>query len=183
MAFSDARRLGRLRLIWETNPLQCEPISKLGFDPLLNLPDENEFSRLVQKRAVPVKALLLNQAFSAGVGNWIADEILYHSRVHPAQYTNTLTNEECNTLREKMQYICHTAVELEANSASFPDDWLMTYRWNKGKGKGKGVLPNGHKLAFETVGGRTSAFVPELQVLREKLENDLAIVRKFQQKQ
>lgn len=50
-----------------------------------------------------------------------------------------------------MERVCHIAVEAEADSSLFPDDWLMTYRWNKGKGKGNGVLPSGHKLAFETV--------------------------------
>ncbi|CAO3613022.1 unnamed protein product [Cunninghamella blakesleeana] len=167
MAFCDARRLGRIRLV-EGDPLKSEPISKLGFDPLLNLPDETEFTKLIEKRAMPIKALLLDQAFSAGVGNWIADEILYHSRIHPAQYTNTLTKKECQMLREQMLRVCQIAVDAESDESLFPDDWLMTYRWNKGKGKGKGVLPSGHKLAFETVGGRTSAYVPALQKLRGK---------------
>ncbi|KAI9308761.1 DNA glycosylase/AP lyase [Cunninghamella echinulata] len=150
MAFCDPRRLGRIRLV-ENDPFTSEPISKLGFDPLHNLPDETEFASLITKRAMPIKALLLDQAFSAGVGNWIADEILYHSRIHPAQYTNTLTKDECNTLREQMLRVCKISVEAEADESLFPENWLMTYRWNKGKGKGKGVLPNGHKLAFETV--------------------------------
>ncbi|KAI8068707.1 DNA glycosylase/AP lyase [Gongronella butleri] len=164
MAFCDARRLGRLRLL-DGDPMKQEPISKLGFDPLQNLPDDDAFHTMVTKRAVPIKALLLDQAFSAGVGNWIADEILYHARVHPAQYANTLTEKQCKTIREQMVYVCELAVESEADESILPDHWLMTYRWNKGKGKGKGKLPNGHTLAFETVGGRTSAFVPALQKL------------------
>ncbi|KAI8343859.1 DNA glycosylase/AP lyase [Chlamydoabsidia padenii] len=165
MAYCDPRRLGRLRLV-SGDPLTCEPISKLGFDPLHNLPSLEDFTAMVRKRAVPIKALLLDQGFSAGVGNWIADEILYHSRLHPAQYSNSLTNEECDTLRQQMEKVCRIAVEAEADESLLPDDWLMTYRWNKGKGKGAGVLPNGHKLAFETVGGRTSAYAPALQKLR-----------------
>ncbi|SAM08883.1 hypothetical protein [Absidia glauca] len=165
VAYCDPRRLGRLRLI-AGDPLLCEPISKLGFDPLHNLPDLDDFTTRVGKRAVPIKALLLDQAFSAGVGNWIADEILYHSRLHPAQYSNSLTREECETLRHQMEKVCRIAVEAEADESLLPEDWLMTYRWNKGKGKGAGVLPNGHKLAFEQVGGRTSAFAPALQKLR-----------------
>jgi formamidopyrimidine-DNA glycosylase len=56
--------LGRLRLI-AGDPLLCEPISKLGFDPLQNLPDLDDFTTRIGKRAVPIKALLLDQAFSA----------------------------------------------------------------------------------------------------------------------
>ena len=38
----------------------------------------------------------------------------------------------------------------------------MKYRWSKGK-KDKNTLPNGNKIIFLTVGGRTSAVVPEVQ--------------------
>jgi hypothetical protein len=33
------------------------------------------FQTVLIKRAAPVKALLLDQSFLAGVGNWIADEV------------------------------------------------------------------------------------------------------------
>lgn len=73
VAFLDARRLGRVRLC--ASPLKEEPISTLGFDPILGMPALKEFKPLVQKRSCPVKALLLDQSFSAGIGNWIAGEI------------------------------------------------------------------------------------------------------------
>ena len=70
IAFVDARRLGRIRLC--ADPLKEPPISTLGFDPLLCMPTLEEFSRNVLKRSCPIKALLLDQSFSAGVGNWVA---------------------------------------------------------------------------------------------------------------
>lgn len=48
-----------------------------------------------------------------------------------------------------------------ADSDKFPSHWMFDYRW--GKGKGAGALPNGEKLAWITVGGRTSCFVPTVQ--------------------
>jgi formamidopyrimidine-DNA glycosylase len=66
----DARRLGRIRL--RSDPLAEPPISELGFDPILSMPSLEEFTALVQKRSCPIKALLLDQSFSAGVGNWVA---------------------------------------------------------------------------------------------------------------
>jgi hypothetical protein len=33
---------------------------------------------------------LVVQSFSAGVGNWVADEVLYQSRVHPEQPANSI---------------------------------------------------------------------------------------------
>lgn len=70
LAFLDARRLGRIRLA--SSPLKEPPISELGFDPILSMPDYEEFRKMVIKRTCPVKALLLDQSFNAGVGNWVA---------------------------------------------------------------------------------------------------------------
>lgn len=151
--YKDPLRWGRLRLV-SGDPLASDPINKLGFDPVLGLPDIDTFRSKVQKRSVPVKALLLDQSFSAGVGNWVADEILYQAMIHPAQYTNTLTEKELDDMYYKMKFICETAVEAEADENKFPDDWLMKHRWNKGKkNENKGRLPNGMLLQFETVSG------------------------------
>lgn len=164
--FKDPRRLARLRLVAGEDPLLEEPISKLGFDPVLSMPTREIFDKLVLKRAMPVKALLLDQSFSAGVGNWVADEVLYQAMIHPGQYTNTLTENELSELYNKIKYVCETAVSVEADDSKFPEDWLMKYRWNKGK-KTNSLLPNGLTLKFETVGGRTSAFAPARQKLRK----------------
>jgi formamidopyrimidine-DNA glycosylase len=58
--------------------------------------------------------------------------------------------------------ICTTACETLADSAQFPETWLMKYRWDKGK-KDSNVLPNGEKIVHLKVGGRTSAIVPSVQ--------------------
>jgi len=38
------------------------------------MPDLADFGSRVLKRACPIKALLLDQSFSAGVGNWVAGD-------------------------------------------------------------------------------------------------------------
>lgn len=70
IAFVDARRLGRIRLC--QSPMDEPPICDLGFDPILSMPSLEDFSALLLKRTCPVKALLLDQSFSAGIGNWLA---------------------------------------------------------------------------------------------------------------
>jgi formamidopyrimidine-DNA glycosylase len=81
VAFTDARRFARIRL--REDPLTSPPIGDLGFDPLLDRLPLEEFHKRLKKRKAPIKALLLNQSFAAGVGNWIADEVLYQAAVHP----------------------------------------------------------------------------------------------------
>ena len=46
---------------------------------------------------------------------------------------------------------------------------LMEHRWKKGKGESK--LPNGEKIIFLTVGGRTSAVVPSVQKKTGNMSN------------
>jgi formamidopyrimidine-DNA glycosylase len=127
VAFLDARRLARIRLC--ASPTRDPPISTLGFDPLLSMPALPDFSALVSKRACTVKALLLDQTFSAGVGNWVADEILYHAHVHPEQKCNTLDEAQLAALHRWTREVCETAVKLNADDKRFPDDWLFSHRW------------------------------------------------------
>jgi formamidopyrimidine-DNA glycosylase len=127
VAFLDPRRLGRIRLV--PSPLSSPPISALGFDPVLCMPPLATFSELVRKRAKPVKALLLDQGFSAGVGNWVADEILYHARIHPERRGNTLDDSEMQTLWTWVKEVPCMAVALNAEDERFPENWLFKHRW------------------------------------------------------
>lgn len=171
IAFLDARRLGRIRLV-SGSPLESPPISNLGFDPVLSMPDLPTFSSLLLKRSCPIKALLLDQSFSAGVGNWVADEVLYHARVHPEQRCRTLSEEQVGSVWKWTSEVCRIAVDVNADDGKFPANWLFKHRWGKGKGK-KGEaaealeLPSGEPATIKwvTVGGRTSAYVAELQQL------------------
>ncbi|CAL1696716.1 unnamed protein product [Somion occarium] len=163
LAFLDARRLGRIRLC--ASPLTEPPISTLGFDPILSMPVLTDFQTAVLRRSCPIKALLLDQSFSAGVGNWVADEILYHAGVHPERRCNTLAPFEVQKLHEQTQYVCKTAVAVNADDTKFPENWLFKHRWGKGKKKHTLLLPSGEPATIKwvTVGGRTSAYVAELQ--------------------
>ena len=83
LVLADGRRLGRVRL--RRDPRNEPPIGLLGFDALLELPTPARFAALVAERGAPIKALLLDQTFAAGVGNWIADEVLYQARIAPGR--------------------------------------------------------------------------------------------------
>ncbi|KAG8857642.1 hypothetical protein FRB96_005660 [Tulasnella sp. 330] len=170
-AFRDARRLARIRLC--AKPLEEAPISELGFDPILSMPTLENFTVLVKKRRCPVKALLLDQSCFAGVGNWIADEVLFQARIHPEQRVDTLSDAQIELIHEKTVSVCQTAVDVHADSSKFPADWLFPHRWGKGK-KEKStplVLPDGTiaKIKWLTIGGRTSAFVEQVQKLSKSI--------------
>ncbi|KAF7941847.1 uncharacterized protein EAE97_006684 [Botrytis byssoidea] len=166
-AFTDSRRFSRIRLvncvaeaIRDTSPLK-----ENGPDPVIDrdILTAEWLEQKLNKKQVPIKALLLDQANISGIGNWVGDEILYNARLHPEQYSNTFSSEEIKRLHTSMMSICQTAVDLLADSSKFPDDWMFKHRWGKGKKDGPTALPNGEKITFLTVGGRTSCVVPSVQ--------------------
>lgn len=102
------------------------------------------------------------------------DEILYHAKIHPEQYSNTLSDEQIKELNSSMRYVCDTSVELLADSERFPEHWLFKHRWGKGKKDQPSVLPNGKEIVFLTVGGRTSAVVPSVQKKTGAVSKDVS---------
>ncbi len=160
-AVCDSRRFARIRLV--RDPLHSSPLKDLGWDPLLSWPPVSEFTSALSNQRRAIKALLLDQSFSAGVGNWVADEVLYQARVHPEQPANTLTPEQAKTLHFQIQNVCQVAVDANADSERMPSTWLFHHRW--GKGAATKAKIDGHTIDHITVGGRTSAYVPALQKL------------------
>lgn len=91
------------------------------------------------------------------------DEILYHAKLHPEQYSNTFSTAQLKQLHTSILYVTKTAVDLLADSSKFPNEWLFNHRWGKGKKDAATKLPNGAAITFLTVGGRTSCVVPSVQ--------------------
>lgn len=140
--------------------------------PRLLLP---QFSKLILLRKKPIKSLLLDQDQFAGIGNWVSDEILYRAQIYPGEVISSKISDESSEVLERLYnaiiYVMEESVRVEGIASDFPDDWLMLYRWGKGR-KQKPKTKQGHALSFETIGGRTSCFVPELQKPLAKLKSE-----------
>ncbi|EQK99796.1 formamidopyrimidine-DNA glycosylase [Ophiocordyceps sinensis CO18] len=151
VAFTDPRRFGRVRLVDcpGASIREHSPLVENGPDPVVDVAifTEEYLRSKMKSRHVPIKALLLDQTTISGIGNWVADETLYHAKLHPEQYCDDFDDEAVAKLYQSIRY-----------------HWLFNYRWGKGnKGSGSAKLPNGERLAFMTVGGRTSCYAPGVQ--------------------
>ncbi|XP_050286648.1 formamidopyrimidine-DNA glycosylase isoform X1 [Quercus robur] len=158
LSFTDKRRFAKVRLL--KDPAAVSPISELGPDALLEPMTVDEFTELLSKKKIAIKALLLDQSYIAGIGNWIADEVLYQARIHPLQSSASMSKENCATLHKCIKEVIEKAIEVGADSSQFPKNWIFHSREKK-----SGAFVDGKKIDFINAGGRTTAYVPELQKL------------------
>jgi formamidopyrimidine-DNA glycosylase len=111
LLYHDPRQFGRIEWSLGVNPR----VQKLGPEPLELGPLE---FRERFKRKARVKALLLNQAFLAGVGNIYADESLFAAGIHPLAIAARLKPERAARLHQAIQEILAHAIELGGSSIS-----------------------------------------------------------------
>ena len=174
IAFCDPRRLGKVRMCKLDELFDVPPLSKLALDPIHDSINHEEMFEIFQKTSSPIKALILDQerAFS-GVGNWIADEVIYQTGLHPSKPANKLTFKEVKALSDKITEVCRIAIDCNSRDAEYPSHWLFHQRW-RGK-KAGGTMPDGSSIHFETVGGRTSAIVTPASKIKKKPREDVGM--------
>lgn len=158
LAMPDPRRFGRIRL--QESPQDVHPLASLGFDPLEGMPSANELAALLGPRGGPVKSVLLDQSLFAGVGNWIADEVLYQAGIDPRRPASALDRAAVARLRARLLAIVRRAVAVGADDRRFPRGWLFHDRWGREEGA---RTARGERIVHLTIGGRTTAFVPARQ--------------------
>jgi formamidopyrimidine-DNA glycosylase len=158
VVFTDPRRFGRIRL--SQDPLAEPPLSRLGFDVLDELPTAAVLAPLLARRQAPLKAVLLDQSLFAGVGNWIADEVLYQAGLRPDRAASSLAPAEVRVLRNAIARVIARAVAVDAESDRFPRTWLFHHRWGK---NAEARTSRGDRIVHTTIGGRTTAWVPARQ--------------------
>ena len=144
LAVSDPRRLGGVLL----DP----PLERLGPDALSASPAQ--LAAALTGSQAPLKARLMDQARLAGVGNLLADEILWRAGLDPARPAGSVTKSE---LRRLQRHLRAVLVELLERGGSHTGD-LMSAR-ERG-----GVCPrDGEVLLRRTIGGRTTYSCPRHQ--------------------
>lgn len=120
-----------------------------------------EFEDAVNGRKTAIKNVIMNQSVTAGVGNWIADDVLYQARIHPQTKASDLNQKQLQTIYDKLQHVIEVAIDKEAHYVDFPDYFLIHNR------KGRDLCYHtGEELIKIKVGGRTT-------YVSEKWQNNL----------
>ena len=159
LVFSDPRLFGRVRF----HHGKDTPPWWAGLPPVLS---SAGFTRQFMSRFLtrhgraPVKAVLLDQAGFPGVGNWMADEILWRAGILPQARAAQVTGARAAGLHKAVRWVASHAIKIIGSDFSDPPDtWLFGQRWKK-----KGHCPrDGSALKKATVGGRTTAWCSKCQ--------------------
>lgn len=167
LVFSDPRMFGRVQFYGGDAP----PPWWTKIAPAIG---SKEFSveavaAFLRRRArAPIKAVLLMQERFPGVGNWMADEILWRAAIHPQRLAGSLTPAEVRTLWRECRKVARLALDTIAGrgdylppnlNAHIPRTWLFWHRWEDG-----GRCPKTKKpLVRAEVGGRTTCWSPARQ--------------------
>ena len=104
--FRDPRKFGVMRLVEDASII----VGKLGPEPLEAGFTPQVLAQRLAKRTAPVKALLSDQTFIAGIGNMYADEALFAARVHPLRWGGSLSSEEVEHLHRAIQQVLWSAI-------------------------------------------------------------------------
>lgn len=144
LALRDRRRLGRAVL--DPNHDHVGPdAADVG---------REEFRRRVGAGRAPIKARLLDQGAMSGVGNLLADQVLWQARIAPGRPSGELSVEELDRLRRELRSAIRSAIRKGG---------AHTGVFVQARGR-DGVCPrDGHGLDRATIGGRTTYWCPSCQ--------------------
>ena len=143
----DPRRLGRIRL----NP----PVEQLGPDAQRITPAQFR-DVLAAGTTAPVKTRIMEQRRISGIGNLLADEILWRARIHPARVASSLTSPEQSRLIRASRDAIRTALR---------DGGVHTLTIIPHRHRGSTCPCDHAPMKTGTVGGRTSWWCSAEQLL------------------
>ena len=117
---------------------------------------------LKRRQRAPIKAVLLQQEAFPGIGNWMADEVLWRAGFHPAALAGNFGPQAIKKLHRTLKQVCRDAMRVIGKDWSDPpNQWLFNHRWKDG-----GNCPRTKKpLHREDLRGRTTCWSPAWQKL------------------
>ena len=122
-------------------------------------PDAGEIGRdafraRVGRGTAPLKARLLDQGVLAGVGNLLADEVLWQARLSPRRLAGSLDPDELDHLRRVLRAAIRAAIR---KGGVHTGDFIRVRK------RGRSCPRCGETVEQATIGGRTTFWCPACQ--------------------
>jgi len=166
LAFVDRRRLG---VMWLAKN-EDEVAAKLGAEPLTAEFTAEVLAKKLQCRQAPIKAVLLDQAVVAGIGNMYADEALFAARIHPLKKAGDLPSREIEKLYKVIVNVLQSAIENKGASVDTykrpsGEQGTAHYEFNVAHRRGETCHVCGTAIERIAIRNRGSYFCPNCQKL------------------
>jgi formamidopyrimidine-DNA glycosylase len=117
LRYVDPRRFGEVYAARGAEPALIPGLDQLGPEPFSRGLCAH-LRRGLARRSAGIKEVLMDQRFIAGLGNIYADEALFRARLHPAQPTNTLSDDEIARLCQAIPQVLRHAIRRCGTSAA-----------------------------------------------------------------
>lgn len=154
LRYRDMRKLQGLRLARDGGEV-ARALAELGPDAATV--SRGELDALLDRRSKAVKAVLTDQSTLAGLGNLLADEILWQARIHPRHPSRDLGRRDRDALHRSAHQVLRSAVP----SGRVPPEpsWLTGVRDHP-----EATCPRcGTRLERSRTAGRSTVWCPTCQ--------------------
>jgi formamidopyrimidine-DNA glycosylase len=153
--FRNMRKLGGLWLALDEPELGAV-LAQVGPDALALEP--RAVAARLRTRRGQVKSALMDQSLLSGIGNLVADEVLWQARLHPRRRLEDLSDDEVLNLARVSRSVLREAVD-RYDYLSRKRSWLSHVRGRPGAGCPRCGTP----LERTVAAGRTTWFCPACQ--------------------
>ncbi|MBQ6560172.1 MAG: DNA-formamidopyrimidine glycosylase [Erysipelotrichaceae bacterium] len=109
LRYNDVRKFGRMELIEKDE--EYENFKDLGPEPFSDKFNLEYCRDYLKNKKTPIKTVLLDQSFVAGIGNIYADEILFAMKIDPRSRADLLDDKEIRTMIHETGRILNEAIQ------------------------------------------------------------------------
>lgn len=160
--YSDIRQFGWWRIMPTTDVDAA--LDAFGFGPEATGDlDAAALAEVMARRGIPIKTLMLDQSFIAGLGNIYVDEVLWRSRIHPATPAKSIsTVKQRQIIREIPDVMAEGIRQGGAkiiHNVAYPENDFPGVHAREGEA----CLRCGTEIQKTRVGARGTYFCPKCQ--------------------
>ena len=167
LRYNDVRKFGRMELIEKKD--EYEDFKDLGPEPFSKRFNPVYCKEYLKNKKLPIKQVLLDQSFVAGIGNIYADEILFAIRIDPRTAADRLDEDDIDDLIKETRKILKRAIKAGGTTIrSYTSSLGVTGRFQlslKVHTMEKCPICNGD-IKKITVGGRGTYYCENCQILK-----------------
>ncbi len=164
LRYHDTRKFGRMHIY--AADMDFSDFHELGPEPFDEAFSASYIRSYRKGRDIPLKSLLLEQSFTAGIGNIYADEILFACGLRPGRSCRRITRtDEENIVRETRRILREAIAAGGTTIRSYTSSLGVTglFQLSCKVHEQKTCAVCGSGIRMKRIGGRSSYYCPECQ--------------------